>query len=186
MRRILADYDDSAGKCFEERTGAGDGLAGAGGCDVKTALRGGGWGADEAGAHEIDGAGGVLPGETPGEGYADIAAEDVEDAGGELVDEAMNAEEDFFIGSVVEEDGDERARAEFGFSGSGGGDGAFVDGGLGAFFRAVPDGEFMAGGKQAEGDGRAHLAEAEESDAHDESYKEECPLFAGEPPESPS
>ena len=108
----------------------------------------------------------MLAFEALGEGCADGAAEDVEQPGGEGVDEAVRAEEDFVVGCVVGEHGDDGVRAEFGFRGGGGGDCAFAEERLGAAFGAVPDGELVAGSEEAEGHRCAHCAEAEESNSH--------------------
>ena len=56
---------------------------------------------------EVDAAGCVLRDEALGEGCADGATEDVEQAGGERVDKAVGAEEDFVVGGVVGEDCDD-------------------------------------------------------------------------------
>jgi len=157
---LVAGDGEAAGKGFEEGTSAGDCGVCAGGYDPEAAGCGVGWGAEDGGADKVDSAGCVLSGEALGEHDADGAAEDVKQAGGKSVDEAVDAEEDFVVSGVVGEHGDDCVRAEFGFSGGGGGDGAFMEERLGALFGAVPDGELVAGGEEAEGHGCAHCAEA--------------------------
>ena len=82
------------------------------------------------------------------------------------VEQAVGAEENFFIGRIVEEHGDDGVGAQFGFCGRGGGDCAFAEQRFGAALGAVPHGEFVTGSEQPVRHGCAHLAHAQKSDSH--------------------
>ena len=89
-----------------------------------------------------------------------VCAGNVERAGRERIEQAVCAEENFFMRGVVEEHGDDGVRAQLGFCGRGGGDRTLADDRLRAAFSAVPDCELVTGGQQSQSHGRAHLAES--------------------------
>ncbi len=123
--------------------------------------------AEDGGGNEVDVHDGhVLGRQLLTERNADGAACDVERARFERVHEAVGAEEDLFVGRIIEEHRNDSVGAKLSFCGSARGDCAFAEQRFRAPLSAVPHPELVAGGEEAQRHGCSHLSGSQKSDLH--------------------
>ena len=143
-RGSRADDRDAAGKRFEQRARRGDGLLRAGGDDPQAAFCGHAGAAKDRRGHKRLAAAGMLGGEALTERNADGGERDVQRAGPERIENALLAEEDFFVCRIVEEHGEHRIGGSRSFGRSGSNIAPSAASASARSRGAVPDGEFDA------------------------------------------
>ncbi len=176
LPRLARDYGESAAGRFEQRTDAGEGLFFAGGDDPKTACFGDGGAAEDRRSDVVLAALLMGRGDATGEPDTDGGESDVDGVCRERVYKSglsksglrasifCVSEDHGFGGVVVGEHGEDDVCIGDGFlrrcgdAGIAGGDGFRFPG------AAVPECDVMTVAEEQAGDGRSHLAEAEEGD----------------------